>query len=288
MKKLSILLLAMLCAGVVLGQKPIIAVYVVHDDTDSKETIAIKKVLETKLVEAIDKSNLFTATERSEAFLSQLKKEQLYQLSGSVRDDQIIRLGRQSGAQFLCIAEIIEVFGEKFVSTKLIETESNNVSGTANSSGSIKSMNDLVTIASEVSSKLIQETPQGKTAQQIHREQQVREDADKPYIYARTRCGLEVSKNEYFDVFPHDKEKYCKDGWRLPSASDLDCLCKDEIIKQLFTRKEYFTSKAIYNERSEIGYKTTKTEFFGEVYDISQGKAKILIVRSWKHNDRGF
>jgi len=172
MKRVYIFFLAILFASIVFGQqKPIIAVYIVPNETDNNEAKTIKQVLEAKLAESFVKSDIFTATERSEAFLSQLRKERDYQQSGNVRDDQITRLARESGAQFLCIADIYEVFGERFVTARLIHTESNNITATTNSSGSIKSMNDLVTIAGEVSNKLIRETPQYKTLQQ-RREQQ--------------------------------------------------------------------------------------------------------------------
>ena len=172
MKRVFIFLLAIMFANVVFGQqKPIIAVYIVANEADNTETKTIKQVLEAKLAESFVKSNIFTATERSEAFLSQIRKERDYQQSGHVRDDQITRLARESGAQFLCIADIYEVFGERFVTARLIHTESNNITATTNSSGSIKSMNDLVTISGEVSNNLIRETPQYRDTQ-ARREQQ--------------------------------------------------------------------------------------------------------------------
>jgi hypothetical protein len=167
MKKVSIiLLLALICAGAVFGQgqKPVIAVYIVPDDADNSETKAIKKVLGDKLTDAIVRSGVFTATERSEAFLSQIMKEQDFQRGGRVRDDQIVRQARASGAQYLCIADITEVFGERYVTARLIHTESNDIAATTNSSGAIKSMNDLVSISGEVSNNLIKETPQAQSA----------------------------------------------------------------------------------------------------------------------------
>ena len=160
--------MVMFYASVVFGQeKPIIAVYVVSDNADNDETKAIKNILETRLIEAFTRSNLFTATERSEVFLAQINKEINYQQSGRVRDDQLTVLAKNSGAKYLCIADIVEVFGEKFVKARLIETESNNITGNANSSGAIKSMTDLTTICSEVAHKLISSTPQGKTKQTL-------------------------------------------------------------------------------------------------------------------------
>jgi len=46
MKKICIILLTVLCTITIYGQKPIIAIYVVSDNSDNSETKAIKKVLE--------------------------------------------------------------------------------------------------------------------------------------------------------------------------------------------------------------------------------------------------
>lgn len=215
--QISVLLMLMLVISVsCFAQKPVIAVYVVSEASDDNEMTAIKKVLESKLVEAFDNSNLFTATERSEAFRSQLTKEKVYQLSGNVQDDQITRLGRESGAKYVCIAEIVDVFNEKFVNTRLIETESNNISGTANSSGSIKSMKDLVSIASEVSNKLVKATPQGKELQR--KEEQKQEEArrkaeqvlaeqrqQQEQILAEQRRQKEEEERRLYVTLPYDR-----------------------------------------------------------------------------------
>ena len=174
MKRFLFLFLTLMCINVVLGQqKPIIAVYVVADEADSKDMKAMKKVLEAKLVNAFDGSNLFTATERSEAFLAQINKEIAYQQTGRVRDDQLTVLAKNSGAKYLCIADIVELFDEKFVEARLIEAESNNLSGSATSSGYIYSLSSLVDISAEVANKLIKNTPQGK-AEQLKKDEQQR------------------------------------------------------------------------------------------------------------------
>jgi hypothetical protein len=255
MKRIFLILLVV-CACVTLAiqklaaqSQPVIAVYVVTNDADTPETKAIKQVLEAKLAEAIVKSGLFIGVERSEAFLAQLLKEQEYQLSGNVRDDQIAMLAMQSGAKYLCVADIYEVFGKKFVTAKLIDAESYNIIASTNSTGNIKNLNGTVSIAEEVSQKLIKETPAAKaveqqaaqTAQALEEERLRDAQAAREQLVGKASvviAGIEwatrnVNGKKEFTVNPQDvgqsyplkkAVKSCPEGWRLPSEKEYKSL----------------------------------------------------------------
>ncbi len=88
MKKLLILLLSALSLTAVAQQKKV-AVYVTGQQT------GINKVLGDQLVAAFAKSGKYIAIERTASFLAELGKEQNYQRTGAVDDNELSRLGKQ-------------------------------------------------------------------------------------------------------------------------------------------------------------------------------------------------
>ncbi len=147
MKKLLTLCLLAVTMCVVAQQKKV-AVYVTGDDS------GVNKVLGSKLVSAFARSEEFSAIERTESFLAELSKEQNYQRTGAVNDSTISRLGKQFGVQYVCVAEVTDVFGEKFVSARLIDAETAEVIDAYECGGQIISMNSCVAMANEIASKL--------------------------------------------------------------------------------------------------------------------------------------
>ena len=122
MKKLLVIFLSMFSL-IALSQKKV-AIYVMG------ENAGVNKVFGSKLVSAIARSEKYTAIERTSAFLAELSKEQNYQRTGAVDDDEISRLGKQFGVQYVCVADISDVFGEKFISARLIDVETAEVINT--------------------------------------------------------------------------------------------------------------------------------------------------------------
>lgn len=148
MKKLLIILLSALSLTAFAQQKKV-AVYVTGEDA------GINKVLGSKLVSAIARSEEFSAIERTESFLAELNKEQHYQRTGAVDDSELSRLGKQFGVQYICVAAVSEAFNEKYLSARLIDVETAQVERTASSSGAIQSLENLVTAANAVSTELL-------------------------------------------------------------------------------------------------------------------------------------
>lgn len=129
-------------------QKKVTAVYVTGEDE------GIKKILGTKLVAAIARSDEYTAIERTSAFLAELNREQNYQRTGAVNDDEISRLGKYFGAQYVCVADVTDIYGEKYISARLINVETAEIIDAYDGGGNISSMNDCIRIADEIASKL--------------------------------------------------------------------------------------------------------------------------------------
>ena len=131
------------------AQNKKVAVYVMGEDA------GINKVLESKLVSAISRSEEFTAIERTTAFLAELRKEQNYQRTGAVDDNELSRLGKQFGVRYICVAAVSEAFNEKYLSARLIDVESAQVEYTASSSGAIQSLPTAMSAAETVSKELL-------------------------------------------------------------------------------------------------------------------------------------
>lgn len=148
MKKLLIILLSALSLTAMAQQKKV-AVYVTGDDA------GINKVLGSKLVSAIARSNEYSAIERTESFLAELNKEQNYQRTGAVDDSELSRLGKQFGVQYICVASVSDAFNEKYLSARLIDVETAQVERTASSSGAIQSLESLIAAANAVSTELL-------------------------------------------------------------------------------------------------------------------------------------
>jgi len=172
--KKAILAFMILFTNLTFAQQKV-AVYVAGG-TDA----GINKVLGDKLVEAFVKSGKYTAIERTSSFLSELGKEQEYQRTGNVKDSELSRLGLQFGVQLVCVAEVSEVLGEKYVSARLIDVVSAEVLTTSNSGGaSMKTMSDLIALSDKLSYELSGKTGKEQVIEEQQRISQEKETAKK-------------------------------------------------------------------------------------------------------------
>jgi curli biogenesis system outer membrane secretion channel CsgG len=91
-------------AAPTLGGKPKIAVYVSEHSGYSQEQ---KSALRTATLNVLVRSGWFEVIERSNVIDKELSK----QASGDVDDDQLVRFGRQAGARYVCVSDMISPFG---------------------------------------------------------------------------------------------------------------------------------------------------------------------------------
>lgn len=138
------------------AQQKKVAVYVTGEQSGAK------KILADKLVEAITYSKKYKAIERTANFLAELKKEQKYQRTGEVDDNDISRLGKQFGVQFVCAVDVIEAFGQKYVTARLINVESAEIVTTGNANSELTTMEQLLECANSIALEVT-----GKTAQEL-------------------------------------------------------------------------------------------------------------------------
>ena len=131
-----------------------VAIYVINNEAGRN----IGRVLGDKLVAGFSNSGRYIAIERTDNFLSQLQKEQNYQRSGFVDDNEISRLGKQFGVNYVCVADISDVFGEKYISVRLIDVETAEVVNSHEVGGEVNSMMSCLKMANEITDVLSQFT----------------------------------------------------------------------------------------------------------------------------------
>jgi formylglycine-generating enzyme required for sulfatase activity len=158
MKKLIFCALAIAAAAGAVKAKETVAVYV----TGGQEEGA-NDMLSASLKEAITKSRDYVAVERTASFLQQLQREQKYQKSGNVDDSDIARLGKQSGAKYVCVAEMMPVSGGDFVTARLIGVESASVIATADGADKITDLEALMRVSETIAAQLLQDAAQNRT-----------------------------------------------------------------------------------------------------------------------------
>lgn len=154
MKRLLLFVLLFLAVIVsISAQTKKVAVYMTSSTNSS-----ISKVLGDKLVTAFAQSGKYIAVERTSSFLSKLSNEQIYQRTGVVSDNEIAALGVQFGVNYVCVAEVTDVFDEKFISARLIDVETAEIVNTYNVNGKINTMNQCIQIANDVANNLTKGT----------------------------------------------------------------------------------------------------------------------------------
>lgn len=127
-----------------------VAVYMTGSDAES-----YKKVIGARLVSTITATNEYAAVERTEEFLAALSEERDYQLSGEVRDNQIVSLGRRFGVRYVVVADVTELFDDLFVASRMINVETGLVERAFDASGPAESTAQLMNLATKIANGLL-------------------------------------------------------------------------------------------------------------------------------------
>ena len=174
MKKTILLFLLSTFFLISYAQVKKVAVYVTGNDP-------INKVLSNRLVDGIVKSGKYIAVERTDNFMSELQKEQQYQQSGQVNDEEISRLGIQFGVNYVCVASIFDVWEEKYITVRLIDVETAEVVATASSNRKIYNSDDILSMLDEISEEILYSFEESKN-----------EEAKKVAVYVRKTGNKEI------------------------------------------------------------------------------------------------
>jgi len=132
------------------GNTKRIAVYV--SKTGNRD---VDVILGDQLVAGFARSGEYLAVERTNAFLNQIQKEAGYQQSGAVNDEDLFRLGKKFGVQYVCIAKTILWGGAYFISSRIIDVETNEVPKMYNAENKVmNSSKDVLAVAQEIAEHL--------------------------------------------------------------------------------------------------------------------------------------
>ncbi len=266
MKKLFIILLSALSLTAVAQQKKV-AVYVTGEQT------GINKVLGDQLVAAFAKSGKYIAIERTASFLAELGKEQNYQRTGAVDDNELSRLGKQFGVQLVCVADVSDVFGEKYVSTRLIDVESAEVVNTSNASNPLNSMQELLSVTDKITKELTAKTVQEKAAEYIAK-QKAQEETERMllngFVDGYIKCG------NIYAIIAYSKALWCRGkeiasscrvggftDWRVANSTELG------IVKQAC--RYYYSNKDLYTKLNSDQVEQLRKISDGDSFWISDG-----------------
>lgn len=109
-----------------------------------------KKVIGSKMVSDITRSDSYAAIKRTADFLSALTREQDYQMSGAVSDNQIVRLGQLFGVRYVLVADVSEVFESMFVFARMIDVQTGQITGATEASAIVNSIDGLTELSENV------------------------------------------------------------------------------------------------------------------------------------------
>jgi hypothetical protein len=147
-KRITLFLTLLLCTAALAqaAEKPKIALYIVSDGL----TDAQKRVLTAKFLKPFTESGTFGVIDRSNIFTEKVTQERIKQHDGSVSDNEIYRVGYESGAKYILMVDLAKTFGKAHnVSARLVDVETAEVFG-AQGEVDIKNLNDIGDAAEEV------------------------------------------------------------------------------------------------------------------------------------------
>lgn len=262
----------------------------------------INKVLGDQLVAAFVKSGKYIAIERTVSFLAELSKEQNYQRTGAVDDNELSRLGKQFGVQLVCVADVSEVFGQKYVSARLIDVESAEVVNASNSANkSMNNMEELTAVANSLARELTSKTAQEKAAEAmalIKEQEETEKMLLEGFANGYIKCDGLYAIISYSKVRRTEVEsivKSCKVGgftdWRRTTVTELNVV--KQACRNYYANREYYTKisadkmdqlKQIFDgDDFWVEYVTVVEKNGSSVYDGGSDKTHgLMLVRDAK------
>jgi len=240
------------------------AIYV----TQSSNTYNAKCV-SSALIENFTKSDAFITVERTSDFLAGLRREQTYQQSGQVDDNQLSRLGRQWGVNMVCVVDVVNVQADRgedvtYLAVRIINAETGVIMATAESKGwggcdcqctrscdfmwqeNVSAMTTVLLNQMSVCAKKDQKATENfmSCCEGLTKVNGVCRDCSGS-AYWVSDLGIEVMakdiKVERRDV-TEDKCKACPEGWRMPTKAEFERMLTQRAELNFSGKTRYITS----------------------------------------------
>jgi len=158
--------------------KQTVAVYMANEEPQGAK--GVHNIMGGELARVLSESDKYTAVDRTEAILAQLDKEQAYQRSGAVDDDQIKAIGHQLGVEFLCISNINPIGKRYYLDTRFVNVVTAELVRSVTATSTLKDAEEMTRVGRNIALELLEAD---KTRQQR---------AMKKKIFRYTAIGLDV------------------------------------------------------------------------------------------------
>lgn len=244
--KTVLLFLMSLCAFCAFGQeKQRIAVAATTGNSDT----GVRNEVEEALLEAVSNENRYILIERAK--FAQILQEQELQQSGFVDDEQMVEVGRLAGAEVMLLSSVNLIGSYYKIRYRLVDISTGTVIKKASKDASVGNIRDVINAISTAS--LWEKVPTGEN---------------------KRICGLEIEKQDAGEFFlsKKDQKRVSKEGWRLPTISELKCMCANKDKIGGFNFGEYWSRE--YKDGHGMGVR------FSSCTEVTiQLKASVRYVR---------
>ena len=248
MKKISVFVLAIMCASVVCGKDRKVAVF---DPTGSVD-YTIKEIVREEISSVVVSTSGYTLLAR------QLVNEVLKEYEFQVEESRITEIGARMGANLVLVSNLVIMGdGNYYISCKLINVFTDRVekqqTGQTN-----RGSEDLIAVVKKMVSEMLitevksTETPNQSVSSSNKKEEEKRkkEEQEKQQLAILLStppisvCGLEVMIGDLPGKYKWSQAlRACPEGWRLPTANELQCICEQKKRVGLeFKGRQYWSS----------------------------------------------
>lgn len=308
MKKL--LTLCLLLPAILLSAQTRVAVYMYSRDYD------LGMVFADKLVQAFSRSGEYTAVERTEAFLNELRKEVAYQRTGIVEDSMLSELGKQMGVEQVCVVDLMEVVDGIYATARLIDVETAEIKKSESVSGRVSTLSQVTATASKLANQLIQAQPTTSVGNTVisgapmpdksTTPPPTRDEAEHEMLKAAFAQGfiqfenLEIALTAPCLSHPKDVKKAVnsakyagKKDWRFPTAAEAEKII--DYVTAIYGRWQPYDA-TLREQMQKAGWAMRRDEAIaikdacvrvwdkkqgyinGEIYEVKGGKTPVWVI----------
>lgn len=146
-----------------------VAVYVVPSDNLNETT---SQIIGSELVAGIVKNNDYIAVERTKEFLAAIQEEQQNSSVQTIDDDKIRSIGRQMGVSLICVANVIPYQNSYYIQARMLSVEFATIEATARETSALSSLDEIVTAAESLTTKLMIQVKEKKEERVVAAEQE--------------------------------------------------------------------------------------------------------------------
>ena len=124
---------------------PKIAVYVTGDIPDNN-----KRVFGPQMLAALVNSGRYIGIERPNVFFAEAERKRTAEYGGAINDKQLSELGKESGVDYICVADIIPAFGVYQIEVRIVDAKTAETVLFGEAASQLKTIDDLTNISNHI------------------------------------------------------------------------------------------------------------------------------------------